>query len=565
MAHATERTPLLRDGADSETQSAAPTASSSTTVTRPDTPETQPKPTDDGASEPPPTDGEPATDASKSFKTLALAILPMTIGTFLASMDSTIVLSSYASIGSELNELQSTSWISTGYMLTLASFQPLYGKLSDIFGRKPCLLFAYVVFALGCLACGLARNMTELIAARAFAGIGGGGMIVSIIMSDMIPLRSRGTWQGLINIIWASGSAVGAPLGGLLADSIGWRWAFLLQVPLTVLALTSITFALHIPQPEASDLRARLARVDFAGAFTLIAALLSLLVGLDRGGNVAWQDTYTLASLAVFLLSFAAFAAVELRVAAEPFAPKRIVADRALLASYLCNFFGVAGAICAVFYVSMYVQAVLKRSAADAGVALLPSIVAGTAASLAGGLVIQATGKYYALTVANYGLMVFGNVLLPLCAGAVGRSFVGFEIGLTLMAFGNGKGGGITTTLISLIAQAGPQDQAIATAVSYLFRSLGSVIGLSVGSTIFQESLRHYLHERLVGHDVEEIVSRVRESLEYIEELEPAARAIVRASYEGALVTSFWFCAGLALCAFVSSLFIQEKVLVHKK
>lgn len=114
----------------------------------------------------------------------------------------------------------------SSYFLTLTSFQPLYGKLSDIFGRKPALLFGYAIFGIGCLLCGLARNMNELIAARAFAGIGGGGMttVVSILMSDIIPLRQRGTWQGYINIIYASGASLGAPLGGVFADTIGWRW-----------------------------------------------------------------------------------------------------------------------------------------------------------------------------------------------------------------------------------------------------------------------------------------------------------------------------------------------------
>lgn len=112
------------------------------------------------------------------------------------------------------------------YYLTLTSFQPLYGKLSDIFGRKECLLFSYVVFALGCAGCGLAQDMPQLIAARAVAGIGGGGMnaVVSIMLSDLVPLRDRGIWQGYLNVIFAAGSSTGGALGGLLAESIGWRW-----------------------------------------------------------------------------------------------------------------------------------------------------------------------------------------------------------------------------------------------------------------------------------------------------------------------------------------------------
>lgn len=112
------------------------------------------------------------------------------------------------------------------YFLTLTSFQPLYGKLSDIFGRKACLLFAYAVFGLGCLGCGLAQSMTQLCIARAFAGIGGGGMssVVTILFSDIVSLQDRGIWQGYINIIYAFGTSTGAPIGGLFADSLGWRW-----------------------------------------------------------------------------------------------------------------------------------------------------------------------------------------------------------------------------------------------------------------------------------------------------------------------------------------------------
>jgi Major Facilitator Superfamily len=138
------------------------------------------------------------------------------IGVFLAAADGSIIVTSYGKIGSELDALNMTSWIANAYFLTLTAFQPLYGKLSDIFGRKACLLFAYLVFGIGSLFCGIAQNINQLIAARAFAGIGGGGMttIVSILLSDIVPLRDRGTWQGYINIVYATGAATGAPLGG---------------------------------------------------------------------------------------------------------------------------------------------------------------------------------------------------------------------------------------------------------------------------------------------------------------------------------------------------------------
>ena len=146
---------------------------------------------------------EPLFEGMPEVKAKLKWIVPsISIGIFLSAADQTIIVASYGTIGSDFDSLSNTSWIATSYFLTLTAIQPLYGKLSDTYGRKACLLFAYAIFGLGCLWCGLARNMNELIAARAFAGIGGGGMttVVSILMSDIVPLRDRGLWQGIINI-----------------------------------------------------------------------------------------------------------------------------------------------------------------------------------------------------------------------------------------------------------------------------------------------------------------------------------------------------------------------------
>jgi hypothetical protein len=164
-------------------------------------------------------EGEPTQYAGlPEVRNVMIYVFPaIAIGVFLAAADGTIIMASYGKIGSELDALNKTSWIANAYFLTLTAFQPLYGKLSDIFGRRACLLFAYLVFGVGCLFCGLAQDINQLIASRAFAGIGGGGMttIVSILLSDIVPLRERGTWQGYINIVYATGSATGAPLGGM--------------------------------------------------------------------------------------------------------------------------------------------------------------------------------------------------------------------------------------------------------------------------------------------------------------------------------------------------------------
>ncbi|KAJ3832547.1 MFS general substrate transporter [Lentinula raphanica] len=473
-------------------------------------------------------------------------------------MDSTIVVASYASIGNELEQLSKVSWIATGYMLTLTSFQPLYGKLSDIFGRKSCLLLAYIIFAMGSLLCGLSRTMDELIWARALAGIGGGGMstVVSIILSDIVPLRSRGVWQGVINIVFASGSSVGAPLGGFLADTIGWRWAFLIQFPAVLLAIISVSLALELPATENADFKAKIKRVDFAGAATLVTCIFFLLYGLDNGGNVSWTDKSTLCALFASAIMFVLFGGFEMEWAKEPFAPKRIVLNKSLIASYLVNLFTVASNLSMLFHVSLYLQAVEGLSPSRVGFWLVPGIIGGVTGSLGSGLIMRVTGKYYWLTVIEYLCLVLGSITIVLSAGILTKSVGLISIGLVVSGLGNG--GGITTSLISLISNAGQKDQAIATAVSYLFRSLGSVVGLSIGSTILQDVLRSILRERLTGQDIDEVVRRVRESLEYLTELDQSTRTIVLGAYEVAIRKSMWFSFSMGICALVASLFINE-------
>ncbi|KAJ7473365.1 member of the major facilitator superfamily [Mycena latifolia] len=509
----------------------------------------------------PPRDPEADADSHKPQVSLPTILIPMAIGIFLCAMDQTIVVSSYAAIGSELNQLQNTSWIATAYMLTLTSFQPLYGKMSDIFGRKPCLLFAYTVFALGCLSCGLAKTLPQLILARGLAGIGGGGMstVVSIIMSDIVPLRSRGTWQGVMNIIYASGSATGAPLGGFLADSIGWRWGFIIQIPAIVLAFIAVSLALHLPQTEASDFKTKLKRVDFSGALSLVLCVFCLLFGLDRGGNIAWNDKYTISALSAFGVLFVVFASIELAWASEPFAPRRIIANRSLSGAYMVNLFAMTSAFSMIFHVALFYQAVLGKSASEVGFWLIPTVFAGVIGSLTGGLVIQSTGRYYWLTVGAYVAMFVGMLGTVLEAGIVAKSAIGVACAAFVSAVGNGTG--ITTSLIALISNAGPADQAMATAVSYLFRSLGSVVGLSIGSTLLQVSLRISLREKLAGADVDidEIVRRVRESLKYIDELDSTTAGAVRSAYGSAVLVSMWFSTAMSACALVSASFIREK------
>jgi MFS family permease len=291
--------------------------------------------------------------------------------------------------------------------------------------------------------------MNELIAARAFAGIGGAGMttVVSILFSDVVSLRERGKWQGYLNLIYAGGAGAGAPLGGLLADSIGWRWAFLAQGPLCLVAFLAVLFLLELPKQDASHWKEKVMKIDFLGAAILISAVFGLLVGLDHGSNVSWSSPLTIAGLCTTPL-FIVFVLVERYVASDPFAPFRIILNRSLFACYLCNFFAFAGWLACLFFIPLYWQVTGDLSASQAGLLLVPCILCGVAGSLFGGFYMQKTGKYYWITGVAYTTLVIGLLIIVLFAGLVTQNRAMMVVGTCICAFSNGLG--VTTTLIGL-------------------------------------------------------------------------------------------------------------------
>ena len=249
-----------------------------------------------------------------------------------------------------------------------------------------------------------------------------------------------------MNIVWTTGTIAGASLGGLFADTIGWRWyarinfirlierpisfrAFLIQVPIALIAIIAVSLALHLPKVESGGFKAKLKRVDFLGAISLVSAVFFLLFGLDRGGNVSWNDKLTKYSICAFVVAFVTFAFVEMEWASEPFAPKRIIVNRSLISSYLVNFFGIASGFTMIFYIALYFQAVQGRSASAAGIWLLFSVGGSLTGSLCGGLIIQGTGKYYLLTLASYIVFFLGTTSTTLSSGVIVTSSVGIALG----------------------------------------------------------------------------------------------------------------------------------------
>ncbi|KAI1821353.1 major facilitator superfamily domain-containing protein [Xylaria intraflava] len=507
-----------------------------------------------------PGDGAAVPEPVKPKVKMAALVPALAIGIFLVSLDQTLTIAAYGRMSSELEALSSSSWIATSYFLTLTTSQPLYGKLSDMFGRKACLLSSYAIFALGCLGCGLARNILELCVARAIAGLGGGGMnaLVSILVTDLVSLRDRGLWQGYINIIYSLGTSTGGPIGGLFADSIGWRWAFIIQCPIAFLAFLSVYLVLHLPRRNQSHWTSKISRVDATGAITLLSAVFVLLFGLDNGSNKGWGEKITIIPLALTPVFFALFVLVEAKVAKEPFAPGHVVFDPPLLAAYGTNIFGVAAQTSVMFFIALFFQGALGMSATMSGLLFVPSTFLSLAGSLSGGFLIRRTGRYYLLTLIGHGIMLLS--LVPLILGAGFASAAVSSVGISMLGFGCSMF--INSTLISIIANAAATDTAVAIGCSYLFRSLGTTIGISITTATLQQMLRVSLTERLGGAGrAREIEEQVRLSLDYIRTLEPDVAAVVRQCYAVATQWAFVPVSVFVVLACASAIFVREKKL----
>lgn len=231
----------------------------------------------------------------------------------------------------------------------------------------------------------------------------------------------------------------GAPIGGLIADTIGWRWAFAGQFPLSLVAWLAVFFVLDVPKTDHAHWTHKVLRIDFLGAFTLASAVFTLLFGLDNGSNEGWSQRITIIPLALTPLLFALFLFIEVKVASVPFAPGHIILDPPLLAVYLANMFGVASQMGVSFFIALFFQAAVGLSATYSGLMFIPSTFFGLTGSLGGGILMRRTGKYYWITVIGYALIVLGIAPSASFSGAVVKSTVGVIAGLCVMALGSGS------------------------------------------------------------------------------------------------------------------------------
>ncbi|KAI4226948.1 MAG: hypothetical protein L6R36_002762 [Xanthoria steineri] len=482
-------------------------------------------------------------------------------GCFFAALDSTIIATLSAPISASFHSLSLLSWLASAYLIANAALQPLSGRLTDILGRRAGLLFSNVFFAAGNLICGLAQDEWTIILGRVVAGMGGGGLtaISTIVGSDLVPLRKRGLWQGFANICYGIGAALGGVFGGWINDIWGWRIAFLIQVPLTVISGILIFFTVHIPV-KPSD-QSAWKRIDFLGALTLISTLVLLLLGINSGGNIVpWTSPLVLVSLPFSAVSLVVFIIIEANHAAEPVIPVRLLLDRTVLSACLTNWFTTMCYFSILFYAPIYFQ-VKGLSTTAAGARLIPASVGVAIGSVASGLIMRKTGRYYYLSITVQLIFLISLALYT----TFHLNTASWQPVLAFFLSGFGYSGMLTITLLAVIAAVAHADQAVITSASYAFRSTGSTIGIAIASAVFQNILGQKLQTRFAGlpgsDDENKYVGRLRDSLDEIGKLPPGLKDVAMDCYMDALRGVFLTTLGIGVVGAAVSLAMREHVL----
>ena len=498
----------------------------------------------------PPT-AQPTVTRRELYTVFAGLMLALT----LASLDQNIVNTALPRIVSDLGGLAHLSWVVTAFMVTSTTSTPLYGKLSDMYGRKPLYFTAIIIFLIGSALCGLAESMFQLILFRAVQGLGAGGLITlaQTTMGDLIAPRERGRYQGLFGAVFASCSVAGPLLGGFITEYLSWRWIFYVNIPVGAAAIFLIGLGLkhHCKVVTHS--------VDYTGAVLLTAGTVCLLLLLSWGGSVyPWLSPVILGLVAATALFYGLLVRQE-HHAGEPILPPRLfhnVVFRVAVSVIGLNAMALFGSL---VFVPLFFQVVLGKSPSTAGLLLAPMMGGVIVASVTGGRLIHRFGRYKIFPVIGLIFSVASFLILAWCAFHDGSSIWLMETALVFLGGGLGLVMPNLTVAIQNSVERG--DLGSATSVSGFVRSLGGALGVAFSGAVVGILLRLSLPAEWLHATTPSGKSLLEAGVQEIAAIPPAQHAVLIDAYRHAIAATFLTGAGLAALAFIIVLFLPERPL----
>ncbi|KAK4082698.1 uncharacterized protein Triagg1_1588 [Trichoderma aggressivum f. europaeum] len=437
------------------------------------------------------TQDERAQEQKKSFK-FKVTVFMLCVTSVSVAMDSVIVAATLAAITSSLkgNSLEAF-WVGTSYLLAQTVAVPIYGTISDIFGRKWVMVFAIAIFLLGSVLCGCAQNMNWLVAARVVQGLGGGGCLTltTVILSDITTLRERPKYLSMGAFAWALGTNIGVPVGGAIGQYTSWRWVFWINIPICIPSIAGIVYALHLVRDK-SSFKSKAARVDYLGITVFIAATTLLLYGITTGGTTnPWNSASVLAPLALGIFGLGIFLLIEWKATKTPMVPLRIFNNRSGNAGFFGAFVHGLVLWASAYYIIIFFLGARGDPLFKSSAETLPGSAPIALSAVFCGIWVSRSLRFQKMTWFAWALLTTGTGLVALMKP---NSSAGILYAIRIIP---AIGGGFLfqLPLFAVQSTAAGQDIGIATSMIAFFRSVGQAFGVAIGGTVFQNEFDRFL------------------------------------------------------------------------